>query len=118
MDIPSSLILTWDSQVEQAIKAVNKIYPSYTKNIEVIKYEVGGGSAEYYALVQQKLANNPEVCSGDFVYASAPIYHSWKEKTNPRKNPVSRTNPSGSHHGCADRILPEGSTDRILKRRL
>ena len=53
-------ILTWDSQVEQAIKAVNKIYPSYTKNIEVIKYEVGGGSAEYYALVQQKLANNPE----------------------------------------------------------
>ena len=37
-------ILTWDSQVEQAIKAVNKIYPSYTKNIEVIKYEVGGGS--------------------------------------------------------------------------
>lgn len=53
-------ILTWDSQVEQAIKAVNKKYPSYTKNIEVIKYEVGGGSAEYYALVQQKLANNPE----------------------------------------------------------
>lgn len=53
-------ILTWDSQVEQAIKAVNKEYPSYTKNIEVIKYEVGGGSAEYYALVQQKLANNPE----------------------------------------------------------
>lgn len=53
-------ILTWDSQVEQVIKAVNKIYPSYTKNIEVIKYEVGGGSAEYYALVQQKLANNPE----------------------------------------------------------
>lgn len=53
-------ILTWDSQVEQAIKAVNKIYPSYTKNIEVIKYEVGGGSAEYYALVQQKLANNPK----------------------------------------------------------
>lgn len=42
------------------IKAVNKKYPSYTKNIEVIKYEVGGGSAEYYALVQQKLANNPE----------------------------------------------------------
>lgn len=53
-------ILTWDSQVGQAIKAVNKKYPSYTKNIEVIKYEVGGGSAEYYALVQQKLANNPE----------------------------------------------------------
>lgn len=53
-------ILTWDSQVEQAIKAVNKKYPSYTKNIEVIKYEVGGGSGEYYALVQQKLANNPE----------------------------------------------------------
>ena len=53
-------VLTWDSQVEQAIKAVNKKYPSYTKNIEVIKYEVGGGSAEYYALVQQKLANNPE----------------------------------------------------------
>ena len=53
-------ILTWDSQVEQAIKAVNKKYPSYTKNIVVIKYEVGGGSAEYYALVQQKLANNPE----------------------------------------------------------
>ena len=53
-------ILTWDSQVEQVIKAVNKKYPSYTKNIEVIKYEVGGGSAEYYALVQQKLANNPE----------------------------------------------------------
>ena len=46
--------------MEQAIKAVNKKYPSYTKNIEVIKYEVGGGSAEYYALVQQKLANNPE----------------------------------------------------------
>lgn len=53
-------ILTGDSQVEQVIKAVNKKYPSYTKNIEVIKYEVGGGSAEYYALVQQKLANNPE----------------------------------------------------------
>ena len=53
-------ILTWDSQAEQVIKAVNKKYPSYTKNIEVIKYEVGGGSAEYYALVQQKLANNPE----------------------------------------------------------
>ncbi len=51
-------ILTGDSQVEQVIKAVNKKYPSYTKNIEVIKYEVG--SAEYYALVQQKLANNPE----------------------------------------------------------
>lgn len=51
-------ILTGDSQVEQVVKAVNKKYPSYTKNIEVIKYEVG--SAEYYALVQQKLANNPE----------------------------------------------------------
>lgn len=63
-------ILTGDSQVEQVIKAVNKKYPSYTKNIEVIKYEVGGGSAEYYALVQQKLANNPEATFIVLMYSS------------------------------------------------
>lgn len=63
-------ILTGDSQVEQVIKAVNKKYPSYTKNIEVIKYEVGGESAEYYALVQQKLANNPEATFIVLMYSS------------------------------------------------